>query len=417
MKVRRHRRGLMNFLGKTSKWLFGTMDEEDRQELTKHLQALEENSFKISQGLNQQIRINDYFNETLHLFIENNRANQNQLAREYNNLTQELRELIKHQRVLDATLKLQILEDKVDHILDNIASVKAGALHPGILTIEEINTFNISVEKLENARLGILSYDSNTLVINIKIPVKIVKVPLLYLVPIPNNLSHEISEESQLFIEFNNKQYVAKKKVMYKNELEIIKTCLSEKCNKRINMNEEIIEINKEVILGINLKNPKIVNNCDERKLELKGNYLFNIQNCSIIINNVKYANIVREFQENNIFEVYKDNWKNANLTLEKLAVKHVENLKHIKLNRIYGRVSLGISTTIIIIIIVILSIITYLYRKRNYLKIQRGIGENGSGQLPQERQSNLKEGGVTLSNSTDHIPRELPNFSIPTAI
>lgn len=269
MKIHRHKRGLINFVGKTSKWLFGTMDEDDKQEITTHLQELEENTFKISQGLNKQISINDYFNETLHLFIESSMANQNQLVQEYNILSQEVRDIIKHQRLLDATLKLQILEDKVDHVLDNIASAKAGALHPGILTSEEIRTFNISVEKLENARSGILIYDSNTLIINIKIPVKLVKVPLQYLIPIPNNQFHEISEESQAFLEFDNKKYVPKSRVMYKNELKLIKTCLNEKCDKRINVNEELIKINNEVIIGINLKKPEIINNCDERKLVL----------------------------------------------------------------------------------------------------------------------------------------------------
>lgn len=60
------------------------MDEEDKQEIIKHIHVLKENNFKVSKGSNHQ-RINDYFNE---IMIEKGMVNQNKLIREHSNLSQ-----------------------------------------------------------------------------------------------------------------------------------------------------------------------------------------------------------------------------------------------------------------------------------------------------------------------------------------
>lgn len=42
----RFKRGLINIVGSASKWLFGTMDEEDRQKIEEKLNILELNNFR-----------------------------------------------------------------------------------------------------------------------------------------------------------------------------------------------------------------------------------------------------------------------------------------------------------------------------------------------------------------------------------
>jgi len=61
----RNRRGLVNVVGSSAKWLFGTMDEEDRKEVEKHISTFRENMQETDDALNKQIYINTYFNDTI----------------------------------------------------------------------------------------------------------------------------------------------------------------------------------------------------------------------------------------------------------------------------------------------------------------------------------------------------------------
>lgn len=44
LTAHREKTGLINIVGKTCKWLFGTMDDEDNQQINKHLKNIEENN-------------------------------------------------------------------------------------------------------------------------------------------------------------------------------------------------------------------------------------------------------------------------------------------------------------------------------------------------------------------------------------
>lgn len=59
------RRGLINFGGKILNWLYGTMDDDGRQDIDNHLKTIDKNNHKAIQNINQQIKINDNFNRTL----------------------------------------------------------------------------------------------------------------------------------------------------------------------------------------------------------------------------------------------------------------------------------------------------------------------------------------------------------------
>jgi len=73
----RQKRGLINIAGTAMKWLYGTMDDNDRQEI-EHLKVIDENNHAIINSLNKNILINDHFNktfETLKKIIESDRSN------------------------------------------------------------------------------------------------------------------------------------------------------------------------------------------------------------------------------------------------------------------------------------------------------------------------------------------------------
>jgi len=52
-------------VGSSAKWLFGTMDEEERKEVEKHISTFKENMQEADEALNKQIYINTYFNDTI----------------------------------------------------------------------------------------------------------------------------------------------------------------------------------------------------------------------------------------------------------------------------------------------------------------------------------------------------------------
>lgn len=60
----RHKRGLLNLGGTINKWLFGTMDNDDRVDIENHLNVIDQNNHNLIKGLNQQIKINENFNKT-----------------------------------------------------------------------------------------------------------------------------------------------------------------------------------------------------------------------------------------------------------------------------------------------------------------------------------------------------------------
>ena len=40
----RHKRGLLNFIGTIHKWIYGTMDNQDRKEIENHLKTIDTNN-------------------------------------------------------------------------------------------------------------------------------------------------------------------------------------------------------------------------------------------------------------------------------------------------------------------------------------------------------------------------------------
>lgn len=407
--VHRKKRGLLNLVGRASKFLFGTMDDRDQKDINEHIENLENNNRNLINEYNQQIKINDYFNETIKLFLQTNSINQNKITRSFNNLSEEVKQLIHSQRILDLSLKLQIVDERINQILDSIASIKAGILHPGILTTEEISDYNITIEKLQNARTCILEKDNDKLLIGIKIPTKYKQIPYKLLIPLPNKNFEEIAESPQIFTEIENTKYEIGNKVSYKNELKVLKTCLDTSCPMRTNNKEDIVKLNDNVILAVNQKYPKIRNFCDERKLEISGNYMFNIKNCTLIINDRNYTNLCKEYENNEIFEMFNIQWKEINVTLDNVTIRNVSNLKRIQDFESHKTLTFSIQGTMFVILFLIIGVLI-----RNNCKGKTYIVSNKNLEyLHQESKNQLNGGGVTLQTPPPSENKRFPSFSL----
>lgn len=394
---RRQKRGLINPVGTVGKWLFGSMDNEDREEINRHIQNIEQGMQDTIQTVNQQIHINDYFNRTLHLLA----TKENDIIKNRNDVTNSLKDIFKEQKKLEALLKLQILEDKIDNLLDNIASIKNGILHPGILLAEEIDNYNITIEKLENAKTGIIATQNNRLFLAINIPKKYKTVPYQILYPVPDQSYQEIDEIPKSFIKLNGSKFgYIEEKILYERDLKPLKSCIvTNNCNRKFNLNVEIIRINDNVILCKNLNKEKIVNHCDERELVLTGHYVLTIFNCSLEIRNKAYVHISKQYIDNEVFEIL------PNVNVEIINQTTIEDIQNIKKLYLHKNISIGINITFVVVILAIIMFFV-MYRRKKKLPIL----ELKTQYLPKDKFA-LNDGGVILS-----VPREreiIQNYAV----
>ena len=182
-KQTRQRRGLINGIGSMSKWLFGTMDEEDRQNIQNHLFNIN----NIIENNNQQILINDYFNDTLNhlkLVISNDRKT---IEKEINSINKFVEREDKKNLYLEQMTKIQLLKNKIEQLQDNVISAQHSIVHPNILTSYEIQKYEIDYNKLKYIQLGTAFLNNSYLIFGIKIPKTFEIVKLRSIVPIPNN--------------------------------------------------------------------------------------------------------------------------------------------------------------------------------------------------------------------------------------
>lgn len=370
-KTFRQKRGLVNLIGTVQKWLFGTMDDNDRLEITDHMKIVEENNYNAINNLNKQIEINSHFNETitdLKNIIETDRK---QLSQAYEELTANEKRIILQQLKTDQILKLKILEEKLDQILDSIALVKQGLVHPSMLTAVEIRETELDVYKLKNVKVGLLKYDQNRLILALKIPhsYKLVDYKLITAIPTENMM--EVIINDQYMVEINGTKYKYDNKIQYKDELEPINNCITKNnCKLKENKVIEIKKLDDSTIICKNMQKVEIVNQCDDRKIKLNGNYLVTINNCTIEILNETFSNNNIEFTDRFFYTEDVTYNFTKQLNFEDIVIKNFANLEHIKLLRFHKNINYIANSTMLIIIVVIIISIIILTKKNKKLKL-----------------------------------------------
>lgn len=154
--IRRQRRGLVNLVGNAEKWLFGTMDNSDREEIANHLDIIEKNSHNAIQAINEQIKVNKHFNESIESLKTIVRNDRKIILNNFNQIESAIKNISKQQMFLDQITKIRFIDNKVNQIQDNIVSAKHSMIHPSILTSQEINEYEINFYKLRLLRMGVL---------------------------------------------------------------------------------------------------------------------------------------------------------------------------------------------------------------------------------------------------------------------
>lgn len=390
----RFKRGLANFIGTAQKWLFGTMDEEDRQDIANHLKTVEENIDNSVGNLNKQIAINSNFNESINHLKNIIELDRNEITRAHKEIVGTEKRLIIQQLKTDQLLKIRILEEKLNHIIDSIALAKHGLVHPSMLTADEIEETQLDFYRLKNIKTGLLKYDNHTLILAIKIPNRYKLVDYKLITAIPNKNKLEVIIDDQLILEINKTKYEYNKLIQYEKDLKIVKNCIeSRNCNLKENIVTEIKRIDENTIICKNVKDIVIENYCDDRKIKLEEHCLININNCSIKILNETYENKNLQFVE----RFYYNEDTNYNFTkpidFKEILLKSNTNLKYIKNLKYHKNVQYIAGSTIMIIAIIIGISLKF---GREHAKVKISIKDKETKSEKIQENFDLKGGMVT---------------------
>lgn len=160
----------------------------------------------------------------------------------------------------------------------------------------------MNLSKLKNIEAGIMHYQDNSIIIALKIPEQIITLPTKIILPIPNLEKHEIDLEPYVIITYNGKEYKYDNQknnvseLVERNDCIIKQTCWMKYCK-----NFEIIKLNERIFVVKNVENVTIQNHYDSRNITLQGNYIINIQNCNLRINDA----VIQNKETNYIFQLY----------------------------------------------------------------------------------------------------------------
>ena len=204
----RSKRGLINIIGTTHKWLFGTMDNDDREEIDEHLKIIETNDRNAIQELNKQIKINTQLDQNMKNLKDLVLRNRQEIEL-YQNESQKLQKTILNRlQRTEVLTRLLMFEKLIDNLLDTIAAAKMGITHPSLLTKDELVMTDMNLGKLKNIKSGVMKYTDEAIIIALKIPEEVITLPIKIILPITNEKKEEIDLEPFFVISYNGKEYI-----------------------------------------------------------------------------------------------------------------------------------------------------------------------------------------------------------------
>lgn len=142
----RNKRGLINLVGKTSKWLFGVLDSDDAEKYDKAIAELQNHQDFSEKEVNLQISltkqlINNY-NKTITLLNQNQLLIKNHIStmeQDFNKRIIDLTTSIKAQNsIFQIILNCQNLITFLDNLEDAIMFAKLNTLHTAVISASEL---------------------------------------------------------------------------------------------------------------------------------------------------------------------------------------------------------------------------------------------------------------------------------------
>ena len=324
----RRRRGLFNAVGSASKWLFGTMNEEDRKMIEKQLSTFKENVQGIDETLIRQVYINTNFNDTIkylkHIIKSDRKAIDKQLYAIGNYENSRFQENLYY----DQQIKIQLIRNKIEHIQDNVVADRYNILHPSILTDNETTKYNINFNKLNHIKLATPMFKNNILIFAIEIPKQFLTIKIQQIIPILNKEKFEIDQKPELIFTQKNLTYKYEKNNKFK-EMKESKHCIFKNNCKLIRKDEmEIIELSEDTILIKNANNDTLNQNCNSKEIKIKNNIVIQFSNCTINIKNNYFTNSIEITKEITLADKRKETQNfTKQITFEKIL--EYKKIKH----------------------------------------------------------------------------------------
>lgn len=362
------KRGLFNVVGTINKWISGTMDDEDRKNINKHLEVNEKNNHGLIQNMNKQIEINDNFNSSIHKLLHNIQDDRKYVK----NIIETRNDRVVLQiNIFELRLKIQELDTILTELQDNIILTKLNAIHPSLLTHSEILKYNIDANKLKGVKVGFTKTSTNKLIFLIKIPYKMTTVNKQIILPLRDTMSCEmIDTKPTHLIQFNDKHFEYDEKTSI-SELRNLKHCTMEKnCKHITDFNPEIYHVDEGIILVQLANNLRLSSNRDRREYTLYGNYFIKYFNCTIHIGNNTYSNDIQETQNKYVIPNTDYTENNNTLSFHEILLENKNNLKAIKELKFYKNISYPGISFIIVLILIIIVFISYIYCKQQRITI-----------------------------------------------
>lgn len=329
----RIKRGLIDGVGKVSKWLFGTLDSEDESRYNQAIEILDKNQKNIVQELNLQKSLSKRLIENYNKTIISLSDNQEKLVRNLKffqinmgTTINNINEYLSLQSILtQITLDCQNLITFIDNLEDAITFAKLNTLHNAIISSSELLNLlghlkTIYKENQIPDFKNILNYYqffgvqvtfSNTeIIFAIHVPLLSAEVfNFLHLYPIIQN--HQIFIPKYPYLarterrtQFEENQCPKLEDTFYCLEqyhpqdnctIQLINGDQPDYCQTiSMNIEEPIIEqVTQEDVLVMPQKKEKLFSKCQTDKyLEIEGPTLLKIpRKCEIEINKRKYLN------------------------------------------------------------------------------------------------------------------------------
>lgn len=345
----RQKRGLLNIVGTAYKYLFGTLDENDRVEIQNNLETVAQNSVKVHE-LNDVIQLANSGLEKLKQYEDNRNS--------IDTLTYELMQFIEFIEDIEMGMQLSRL----------------GLFNPKLLNydkLENVNSQNILLIKTSTW----INHKDNHLLIISHIPIAHEEKNTVKITPYPDHNGYQLDyTDTKSYYENKNKIYNEEHEEVHNDCITSIIKSKNPICNfTPINTKEMIKYIEPNIILTWNLTETIITQNCQKSNSNIKisGNKIIRITQCKLEIGNI----------------ILSKNYLKPEIDLTPLYPPlEITKIKNIQHNEIVKLISQNNFTFyMIIIIIIFILIILYLYSKyvtKNpitmlYLKIRKQKNEN----------------------------------------
>lgn len=405
-----HKRGLLNVVGQGLKFIAGTMDNNDAEDIIKHFSTIEVNEHNLIFSSNQQIKINKQLSDKLENIIKHINLGQNVTMNKVNKLQLNVNKLEKELQetniVRDISENIDILCNHIENIRETIMLSRLEILSKDILSLKEIKENNIDLEKSKHLKVNVAIYNEILLFIILVPKFSNNKFHKVHIEPVPNRQNLQIETPYEYVIVNNKEVYQAPEKPEYtvKNLKAITDSCIGNilnnkklECNYEENMNEEIKQITQNIIITKNLNKTTLFHTCNQpNDIAIHKNNIIKFENCKLSINNIRFENKVTKYYEHfilpNPIKVIEIKTP-KNLTLTTVHNNNIQNRQEIEEVRYQTHKTNWISTSmdVIIIITIILGII-YFKCHSNTTRIKMDVQA-----IPMTHQElSLKDEGVT---------------------